>query len=768
MRMNLPRRLALAAATLACAAFPAGASAQDGQRSSFLLGVLPDTQFYSRYSIPASGELFMNRFGTEPYIEQTKWLVDNQANLEIPFVTHLGDIVDRATVTAEWDVADEAMKVMETGKLPYSILAGNHDVTGNPATEPFPRRFPTTRAAAQTTFGGRDASGMNEWHTFTAEGRTFLVLALSWDPDQADIDWAKSILAANPTLPTILTTHDILGIASDAVTAVEGTQGRRLWDGLISGNDQIFLTLNGHNHGAAHMRKTNAFGNSVDQIVWDYQMAYNGGNGYLGLLEFDFTNKRIQSAVVSPWIRLKPKNTIVPEFDQAVRTEPGANLNLPIDFDQRFARFEGARGPLGAPNGNLLAAAKAKVVEGYEEPDATLPSLPLNDTDYPEVEGTVAHWRFDKSKLGAPEPGTVTATDIAGGADMRRGALAGTAALADLQISSDHHLLSSNGASACFQNNNAGRVSFMNTATGAAINQHAFPQGYTVESFIKIDPNWSATNNQWMGALNREGTRREIANVVNPGWSWDEPAFTLSISNLREVQWNALAISADGNGYRERTNWSGEVMPDRWMHIANVNDPVSKTSTLYVDGAPVLRNSIDAVGLATANKAWRIGATGGNGWFGCVGETRIIDRPTSPDQWLTQRRYLPAEEETEVSGTVPATLALTLGKPAAFEPFVPGLPKTYTASTTATVVSTAGDATLTVADPSASNTGHLVNGAFVLAKPLGGLGVVKTWNGPTSNEPVPVQFTQEIGGNDPLRTGTYSKTLTFTLSTTQP
>src|SRR5687768_18175872 len=106
MKLTLPRRLALAAATIACAAFPAGASAQDGQRSSFLLGVLPDTQFYSRYSIPSSGELFMNRFGTEPYIEQTKWLVANQDNLEIPFVTHLGDIVDRATQTAEWDVAD--------------------------------------------------------------------------------------------------------------------------------------------------------------------------------------------------------------------------------------------------------------------------------------------------------------------------------------------------------------------------------------------------------------------------------------------------------------------------------------------------------------------------------------------------------------------------------------------------------------------------------------------------------------------------------------
>ena len=35
------------------------------------------------------------------------------------------------------------------------------------------------------------------------------------------------------------------------------------------------------------------------------------------------------------------------------------------------------------------------MLEGFEEPEVTLPRLPLNDTDYPEVAGTVAHWRFD-------------------------------------------------------------------------------------------------------------------------------------------------------------------------------------------------------------------------------------------------------------------------------------------------------------------------------------------------------------------------------------
>jgi hypothetical protein len=121
-----------------------------------------------------------------------------------------------------------------------------------------------------------------------------------------------------------------------------------------------------------------------------------------------------------------------------------------------------------------------------------------------------------------------------------------------------------------------------------------------------------------------------------------------------------------------------------------------------------------------------------------------------------------------VGGTVGATLALTLGAPASFGNFTPGIAKTYTASTTATVISTAGDATLSVADPSPTNTGKLVNGAFTLASPLGGLGTVKTWTAPTSNEAVPVTFTQAIGANEALRTGSYSKTLTFTLSTTTP
>ena len=141
-----------------------------------------------------------------------------------------------------------------------------------------------------------------------------------------------------------------------------------------------------------------------------------------------------------------------------------------------------------------------------------------------------------------------------------------------------------------------------------------------------------------------------------------------------------------------------------------------------------------------------------------------------------------------VGGTVPATLSLTLGPAAAFRPFTPGVGQDYLASTTANVVSTAGDAVLSVADPSSVATGHLVNGAFSLPQPLQARGTkpgttgtafnnvgsaasplnLLSWSAPVSNDPVTVEFKQSIGANDALRTGTYAKTLTFTLSTTTP
>jgi cytochrome c len=134
-----------------------------------------------------------------------------------------------------------------------------------------------------------------------------------------------------------------------------------------------------------------------------------------------------------------------------------------------------------------------------------------------------------------------------------------------------------------------------------------------------------------------------------------------------------------------------------------------------------------------------------------------------------------------VSGTVPATLSLTVGGPASFGAFTPGLARDYATTLGANVTSTGGDAALTVTDPDTNAPGKLVNGAFALASPVqakvgaAAFGPVsgsplglKSYGGPVSNDALTIDLQQSIASNDPLRTGTYSKTLVFTLSTTSP
>ena len=90
--------------------------------------------------------------------------------------------------------------------------------------------------------------------------------------------------------------------------------------------------------------------------------------------------------------------------------------------------------------------------------------------------------------------------------------------------------------------------------------------------------------------------------------------------------------------------------------------------------------------------------------------------------------------------------------------------KDYEASTTANVISTAGDAALTRQRPRPPDQRRVH--AAVAAGGLVQQGGLDRAGRPTTRSTI--AFKQHIGATDALRTGTYSKTLTFTLSTTTP
>jgi sugar phosphate isomerase/epimerase len=146
--------------------------------------------------------------------------------------------------------------------------------------------------------------------------------------------------------------------------------------------------------------------------------------------------------------------------------------------------------------------------------------------------------------------------------------------------------------------------------------------------------------------------------------------------------------------------------------------------------------------------------------------------------------------EGGVGGDVPSMLSLNLSPATSFGTFVPATARTYDTAAAALVTSTAGNASLAVTDSSTNSPGHLVNGAFALSQPLQIRGVnaanpnpaytalsetagasttLLTYSGPTAGaDTATVGFRQAIGANEVLRAGSYSKTLTFTLSTTTP
>ena len=140
----------------------------------------------------------------------------------------------------------------------------------------------------------------------------------------------------------------------------------------------------------------------------------------------------------------------------------------------------------------------------------------------------------------------------------------------------------------------------------------------------------------------------------------------------------------------------------------------------------------------------------------------------------------------EVSGTVPFVLSLRLSNQLAqFGSITPGLARDYDTTVPALVTSTAGNATLSVADVS-DGSGRLTNGTTALASAL----LVRATNAASPNtafapltaqpgDPAELeQLDLQRRGDDrpaaadratePLTAGGYSKTILLTLSTTQP
>ncbi|HEX6021427.1 MAG TPA: ThuA domain-containing protein [Solirubrobacter sp.] len=284
---------------------------------------------------------------------------------------------------------------------------------------------------------------------------------------------------------------------------------------------------------------------------------------------------------------------------------------------------------------------------------------------------------------------------------------------------------------------------------------------------------------------------RSFSSTLGHNWTWANVTWFREMI-LNAIEWTGGREYANCVTFNEVQELLEEAVEDGDVNAAGeaaLSAPLAAADAAYRSG--------DKAAAAEAAKQF-VAQTKRVANCGCAdGGAALLElqyKGVELENWMSGDGSAPPEPKfTEdvpatVGGDVPPTLSLSLGAPATFGNLIPGVAQTYTASTSANVISSAGDALLSVADPSATATGRLVNGSFSLASPVrarasSALGTggafadvggssnptsLLTYSGPVANDNVTLAFEQQIGANDPLRTGSYSKTLTFTLSTTTP
>lgn len=283
---------------------------------SFTVVVLPDTQHYCEKH-------------PEQFYAQTKWIAAQAKDRRIAAVFQLGDVTNHNT-PEQWEVAKKAIGTLE-GVVPYFLTLGNHDYSErgvcSDRTTLYNEYFPVSQAKATKHFGGtydREPERMeNSYQTFSAGGRDFLVLSLEFGPRNDVVRWANEVAAKHRDKSIVLLTHAYMyydetrydwakrgkdqrwnphdyKVAKN--TADDVNDGEQLWQKLVSKHENFVLTLNGHvlNDGLGRIVTQTPAGRDVPQVLVNFQMKPNGGDGWLRLLEFKADGKTVDVRDYSP------------------------------------------------------------------------------------------------------------------------------------------------------------------------------------------------------------------------------------------------------------------------------------------------------------------------------------------------------------------------------------------------------------------------------------------------------------------------------------
>ena len=226
------------------------------------------------------------------------WIIDNKENENIEFVFGLGDITDRDT-DAEWILAKEQIHRMD-GVVPYSIIRGNHDGSGQ-----YNKYFPYSDYA-DVLAGSYDETMLNTFQKLTIGQTKYLIINLDVGASDEVLAWANEVVAAHSNYNVIVTTHAYLdydGSWIDESSYVGPTvlgfpnNGDDIWEKFVRKHANISLVLCGHmdNDNITVTTAVGDCGNTVTQMLIDPQGLDKGygSTGMVAMLYFSEDGKNV-------------------------------------------------------------------------------------------------------------------------------------------------------------------------------------------------------------------------------------------------------------------------------------------------------------------------------------------------------------------------------------------------------------------------------------------------------------------------------------------
>ncbi|MDR9854791.1 S-layer homology domain-containing protein [Paenibacillus sp. VCA1] len=252
---------------------------------------MSDTQYYSQ-SYPQIYQKIVN------------WVVEQKDKMNIKYVIHTGDVVDKSYQEYQWIEADKDMKVLEDANIPYGVLAGNHDVDhqNNDYTK-FKEYFGENRFKNNQVFGGSYDNNRGHYDLVSSNGNDFIIVYMGWGLGDKEIEWMNEVVSKYPERKAILCLHEYLLVSNNRAPIAD-----QIFEKVVKPNKNVIAALSGHYHDAelkVDQLDDNGDGipdRSVYQMLADYQGAPEGGLGYIRLMQFDMKNNKLHIKTYSPYL----------------------------------------------------------------------------------------------------------------------------------------------------------------------------------------------------------------------------------------------------------------------------------------------------------------------------------------------------------------------------------------------------------------------------------------------------------------------------------